>query len=116
MSLWFWLACTPPDEAPQPQDNHSIAESSTDSATDTSAPDSATDSDWVRQVDVYLEDFLVLETNQPAKVTDCTVQDCTDDDQDGLTDAWGMQWAEVAKRLASKPGLLGLELLNEPWR
>ena len=35
---------------------------------------------------------------------------------DGLTDAWGMQWAEVAKRLASKPGLLGLELLNEPWR
>lgn len=88
MSLWFWLACTPPDEAPQPQDNHSITESSTDSATDTSAPDSATDSDWVRQVDVYLEDFLVLETNQPAKVTDCTVQDCTDDDQDGLTDAW----------------------------
>lgn len=34
---------------------------------------------------------------------------------DNLTDAWGGFWAKVAGRLASEPGLLGLELLNEPW-
>jgi endoglycosylceramidase len=34
---------------------------------------------------------------------------------DQLTDAWGFMFAEVAKRVAAKPGLLGLELLNEPW-
>ena len=34
---------------------------------------------------------------------------------DHLADSWGLQFAEVAKRLAAKPNLLGLELLNEPW-
>ncbi len=84
--MWLLtLSCTAPSS--------SVQESTpaADSAADTARPDSPSESDppeWSLEFEVFVESFLVLETNLPVWAQGCDVETCEDVDQDGLNDAW----------------------------
>jgi endoglycosylceramidase len=49
-----------------------------------------------------------------AEATGQSFQEIYDNTHGGL-DAWGAFWAHVAATMANVPGVLGYELMNEPW-